>query len=112
MSTYPKGVNGSSCCPSKPCGKMMMNSSFEETCKTECPKSDNRSAMWCCFTKCALKQAGIISADGTFDGPTVVKKLTAATNKSDVWSPIIQSVVDECIAEGKFNHFLLILQIL
>lgn len=105
MSTYPKGVNGSQCCASKPGCVMKMNETFDEACKTECSKSDNKSAMWCCFTKCALTKAGVISADGTFDGPAVVAKLTAATNKSDVWSSVIQSVVDECIAEGNLVIF-------
>lgn len=80
---------------------MKMNGSFEANCKTACPKSDNRSSDWCCFTKCALKQAGVISADGTFDRNAVVTKLTAATNKTDIWSSVIQTVVDQCIADGK-----------
>lgn len=50
-----------------------------------------------------MKKSGVIKADGTYDGPAAVAKLSAATNKTAIWSAIIKSVVDKCIADGMFS---------
>lgn len=101
MTTYPKGVNASICCASRP--RASFNKTLDDTCKTECSKIDNKSTKWCCWAKCVMKQSGVIKADGKYDGPAAIAKLSAATNKTAVWSPIIKSVVDKCIADGRLS---------
>lgn len=78
-----------------------MNKTLDDTCKAECLKSINKSEKWCCWTKCIMKQSGVVKANGTYDGPAAVAKLSAATNKTNVWGAIIKKVVDGCIADGK-----------
>lgn len=102
MSTYPGGVNVTSCCSSLP--KPFMNKTFDESCKTECPKTGDRAADMCCMAKCFVKNSGIAKADGTFDSAGAVAKLNAATNQSAAWAAINQIVVDKCVADGKLTN--------
>lgn len=99
------GVNITTCCPTIP--KCLWKESLAEICKQQCPKPekdegmDARKESWCCWSKCILAQSGVIAADGTFDGTAAKQLYKAQTTKPSDWEPVINKVVDDCIAKGK-----------
>lgn len=112
MTNFPKGINGRQCCPSKP--KSFSHSTMN-TCKTQCPKTENRTEMMCCWSKCMIKESGVFNADGTFNQTAAVDKLKNSTTHVSVWEPIIKTIVEKCVADGKIyeinNNFVLYLKI-
>lgn len=98
MTNYPKGTDGRQCCPSKP---KSFSRSTAEACKTKCPKTENRTEMMCCWSKCMIDQSGVFNADGTLNQAAAVAKLLNSTKQVSAWEPIVKALVEKCVADGK-----------
>jgi hypothetical protein len=79
-----------------------MNASITAACQKQCPKTGNPMEDGCCMSKCIFAQIGLSNSDGSFNSEVAESILKKATSNPDAWTSTMQSVLGECVADGKF----------
>lgn len=102
MTNFPKGVDCRQCCPSKP---RSLNPATVDVCKTNCSSIEDRAEKACCWSKCIIKESGVFNPDGSLNQKAAIDKLRNSTTNVAAWESIIKSIVEKCVADGKFFNF-------
>jgi hypothetical protein len=72
---------------------------YSKHCVDECIGNKD----YCCSQICVWRHTKIIVEDGTFNVDNLKTHLAESTGNKDEWKELINSAVDKCNVEGKFN---------